>query len=57
MLHGDSYAAGTVTASNWTLGCIALEYQDLITLFNQSRIGMRVSIIGETYKQKYQKTE
>lgn len=53
MLQGDSHPVGTVTASNWTLGCIALEFQDMIRLFNQSRIGIRVFIIGETHKQNY----
>jgi murein L,D-transpeptidase YafK len=43
----------SVTSRNWTLGCIALEYDDMEALYRKTRIGDKVLIIGESYVRSY----
>ena len=41
------------TLRNWTLGCIALEKDDMHRVFQDARIGHKVLVIGRSYKKRY----
>ncbi|MDD4310314.1 MAG: L,D-transpeptidase [Candidatus Cloacimonetes bacterium] len=53
VLSNSTISYGDVTGSNWTLGCIALEYMDMQKLFGQVKMATKVLIIGETYKKNH----